>query len=120
MSKVGRPKKYETVGELTDALNEYFENTDESKYTVTGVALTIGSKQLLQDYENREDYKEIVRRAKLLVEHSYELRLIDKAYTGAIFALKNMGWSDHQSIQIDNSDIPFSIAIESRKNSNTE
>ncbi len=96
---VGRPLKYETPDDLKKAINKYFEANEFLQYTVTGLALVIGSKQLLADYEQRDDYKEIVRQARLIVEHSYELALRNTTIpAGVIFALKNFGWSDRMEV----------------------
>lgn len=97
---MGKPLKY-TPESLQEAINTYFKDTDFEDWTVTGLALVVGSKQLLQDYQNRDGYKEIVTHAKLKVENSYELMLRKKSRAGDIFALKNMGWTDRQEINID-------------------
>jgi len=91
---VGRPRKFGSPKQLETTINEYFENTPQNEYSVTGLALVIGSKQLIQDYEKREGYEEIIARAKLLVENSYELSLRKYGRSGDIFALKNFGWKD--------------------------
>lgn len=116
--KVGRPLKYETPDALAKVINEYFENTPLDQYTVTGVALTIGGKQLLQDYEEREDFKDIVLKAKLIVEHSYELSLRKRGRVGDIFALKNMGWKDKQ--EIDQTVIGYAYQLPPKDKSNEE
>jgi hypothetical protein len=58
------------------------------------------SRQSLYDYGNKEDYSYIIKRAKVVIEMSYEQMLLTKASTGAIFALKNMGWVDKQEREI--------------------
>ena len=84
---------------LVEILNEYFETTEESKLTITGLCLALGlDKSTFYDYEKREDYKEIVRQARLIVENSYEISLRENGRTGDIFALKNFGWTDKQEI----------------------
>lgn len=93
----GRPLKFETPKILQEALVKYFENTDPELWTITGVCLAIGSdKQVLRDYGKRKGFKEIVQRAKLMVENSYEIRLRKKGDAGSIFGLKNFGWVDKQ------------------------
>jgi hypothetical protein len=98
---VGRPLKFKTPKALQEVVSKYFEETPHAEWTVTGLALVVGSKQLIQDYEARDGYSEIIKRAKLMVEHSYELALKkNKNSTGAIFALKNMDWKD--KTEVDN------------------
>jgi hypothetical protein len=68
--------------------------------TITGLALYLGfeSRQSFYDYEKRDGYSYIIKRARMRVENAYEHRLDSKNPTGPIFALKNMGWSDKQDI----------------------
>lgn len=84
------------------AYNHYFAQceADEKPYTITGLALALGfeSRQSFYDYEKNPEFSYIVRKARLKVEQGYELRLFSGQPTGAIFALKNMGWKDKQEI----------------------
>ena len=91
----GRPPLFNTPEELQIAVDEYI-NENEGVLTVTGLALYLGfsDRQSLYDYEKREEYSCIIKKARLHVENGYELALRTKAYAGAIFALKNMGWKD--------------------------
>jgi hypothetical protein len=68
--------------------------------TITGLALYLGfeSRQSFYDYEKREGYSYIIKRARMRVENAYEHRLDSKNPTGPIFALKNMGWTDRQEV----------------------
>ena len=90
---MARPLKY-TVEDVQNLIDDYFDNTPKDEYTITGIALLFGSRQLLIDYEKRDEYSDIIRNAKLKVENSYEKALRGKFFAGAIFALKNFGWSD--------------------------
>lgn len=99
--KVGQPLKFETPDALKKVLDAYFKETPFEQWTMTGLALAAGSKKTLQNYQAKPEYTEIVDHARLRVENSYEVSLRTKACTGAIFALKNMGWSDKQEIETD-------------------
>jgi len=95
MSKLGRPLKFQTPDELEAAIEKYLDDTPVDEYTVTGLALAIGtSREVLSNYQDRDDYSEIVKRAKCIVENSYELSLRKHGRSGDIFALKNFGWRD--------------------------
>lgn len=95
LRKVGRPLKIETPEQMKKILNEYFETTEESKLTITGLCLALDlDKSTFYDYEKRDGYKDIVNRARLIVENSYEISLRENGRTGDIFALKNFGWRD--------------------------
>ena len=92
---VGRPLKIETPKQMEDILNEYFSTTEENKITITGICLALNlDKKNFYEYEKREGYEDIVKRARMIVENSYEISLRENGRTGDIFALKNFGWRD--------------------------
>ncbi len=96
----GRPAMYETPDEMQDAIDKYF--IENEIITITGLALWLGfeDRQSLYDYEKKPEFTCIIKRARLRVENSYEMRLItSQSPTGAIFALKNMGWKDKQETE---------------------
>jgi hypothetical protein len=96
----GKPLLFETPDKLARAINDYFQNTEQEEFTITGLCLAMGtSKQVFCDYGEREGYKDIVSHARLIVENSYELTLRRHGRTGDIFALKNFGWADKQVIE---------------------
>lgn len=100
MAKVGKPLMFPAPSDIEAAIEAYFEETPEDEYTVTGLALALGtSRQVLVNYEKREEYRAIVQRAKCRVENSYELSLRKHGRAGDIFALKNFGWKDQQHIK---------------------
>lgn len=99
----GRPRKYKTVEDLQAAIDRYF--TEEDKTTVCGLALYLGfnSRQSFADYcEYGDEFSDTIKKAKFRIECNYEKYLFgdDKKPTGAIFALKNMGWSDKQELDV--------------------
>lgn len=66
-------------------------------YTITGLSFYLGfeSRQSFYDYGNKEAFTYIIKKARLRIEQHYEEILqMDVPQTGAIFALKNMNWSD--------------------------
>ena len=95
MLKIWRPRKWKNPEDLIEVINEYFTKTPLEEVTVTGLCLAIGtSRTVMNDYEEREWFKEIISEAKLLIENSYELSLRKNGRTGDIFALKNFWWKD--------------------------
>jgi hypothetical protein len=64
--------------------------------TFTGLALFLGFNSLLEfeDYEDNGEFASTLRRGRLCIEAVYEKKLHQQSPTGAIFALKNMGWND--------------------------
>lgn len=96
----GRPPIFNNPQELIDSCKKYFDDCDKDneKATVTGLTLALGfsSRSSLDDYEDKGDeFSYIIKRAKLVVENSYELN----GQTIDIFALKNMGWKDKTEIE---------------------
>lgn len=103
--KIGRPLKFDSPEDLELAIERYLNGTPKEEWTVTGLCLEIGtSKQVLNDYGSRGDYKEVVQRAKLHIENAYELSLRANGRSGDIFALKNFGWKDAQAIDHSSTD----------------
>lgn len=125
MPRVGRPPKYKNVKELELLIEAYFRSCWEQKidmfgnpiflkdksgkktdspvmvqkepYTVTGLARAIGmSRQLLIDYEKKDQFLDTIKRAKQMCEEYAERSLyVGKNPTGAIFNLKNnWKWKD--------------------------
>ena len=89
--------------ELSERVEKYLADSkvDSLPLTLTGLAIALGfaSRQSLYDYEKREGYKFIIQRAKLIVEHGYEMQVAKgRGDGGIIFTLKNMGWSDKQEL----------------------
>lgn len=104
----GRPRFYETADDLAVACDEYFTKCFEAEMgpTVTGLALHLGYSRKEQLYQQKRDaeYIWVVDRARLMVEHGYEQLLRSGVNpAGAIFALKNMQWSDKQEVEMSGS-----------------
>ena len=98
---ITKPLKF-TVEEVENMIDTYFNDTPMKQWTVTGLALLFGSRQLLDDYQKRKPYTAMITKAKLMVENKYELMLDSRSTTGAIFALKNFGWVDKTEIESTN------------------
>ena len=97
------PFKFKTPADLAVAIDQYFNACDKDKrpYTVSGLAYTIGtSRQVLIDYQNRDEYEDIVLDAKRRIERYTEECLFTKQNpAGVIFCLKNnYGYKDKQEI----------------------
>ena len=107
--KIGhRPLTVGTPEEFDRLVDEYearcIEQTQESgvhtPLTFSGMARFLGfaDRQSFYDYKKRDAFSCSVKRAQLLIESEYESRLNGHNVAGAIFALKNHGWSDRQEI----------------------
>ena len=109
------PAKYKTPDELQKKVDLYFESGYRKKkmytadwvaYEVPAITITdlaiflwFESRQSIYDYGNKWwDFSYIIKRATLFIEREYEERLSWNSPTGAIFALKNMGWKDKTEV----------------------
>lgn len=132
MSKVGRPLKFKTPGELQVAVDEYFDWCDNriqhvyspkaeavievinpAPYTMSGLARRVGlSRQGLIDYKRRDQFLDAIKAARERVHEDVETRLMEKQATGAIFNLKNnFEWKDqtHTDLTTAGKELPAPI-----------
>jgi len=91
---VGRPLIWKDPFELQCLIDNYFDQT--VRPTLAGLALFLEiDRQTLYNYSERDQFFDILKKAKSRVEATYEERAIyEPNPTGVIFALKNMGWTD--------------------------
>jgi hypothetical protein len=94
---MGRPMIWKSPEELQKLVDDYFQSTE--RWTLSGLAVHIGiCRKTLYNYESKDDFLHIIKKARDKVESIYEERAIyENNPTGVIFALKNMGWSDKLS-----------------------
>jgi len=96
-NKGGRPVKFNNPEEITKAAEAYFKRCkdEEEPITVTGLAIALDTtRETLNQYGKKQEFSDAIKKAKLRVEHYAEIRLFGPNPAGAIFALKNFGWSD--------------------------
>jgi len=69
--------------------------------TLSGLALHLGfdSLQAFESYEKHGRFASIAQRARLRIESEYEKMLHQTPSTGAIFALKSLGWMEKQAVK---------------------
>lgn len=100
----GRPALFESPEELETQIQNYISECQDvhNNATITGLAYYLGfeSRQSFYDYEKHEEFSYIIKRARLYVESNYERLLTGGKPVGAIFALKNMGWTDKRETDI--------------------
>ncbi len=90
----GRPLRFESPEELQTQVDIYFSTTE--RITLAGLALALDiSRATLYNYEEKDEFLDIIKKARERVEAKYEERLLyENNPTGVIFALKNMNWQD--------------------------
>lgn len=108
---------FESAEEVEALVQEYFEKGVKMKTvvlgppnarysielpvpTITGLCLYLGfeSRQSFYEYEQKPEFTYTIKKARLLIETEYEEMLQAGSTSGAIFALKNFGWTDRQEI----------------------
>jgi hypothetical protein len=104
-NKVGRPLKFKSLKDLEDKIADYLENTPKTEWTITGLAIALDTfRSVLCDYEEKDEYSNTIKKAKQMIENSYELDLKKHGRTGTIFALKNFNWKDKIEQELSNPD----------------
>lgn len=113
-----KPPMYDNPEEMSAKIDEYFKtgvktrtvrigkgkdayDVDVQVPTITGLCLYLGfeSRQSFYDYEKKEGFAYTIKRARLMIENVNEENLQIGNTTGAIFALKNMGWKDSSQVE---------------------
>lgn len=97
----GRPPKWTTPEELQKDIDKYFEECKKTgePLTITGLAIALNTyRDVLMDYQEKDEFSNTVKMAKQKIENAYEKRLIQFGRSGDIFALKNFNWTDKQEI----------------------
>lgn len=114
MAKVGRPRTIETPEEFERLADSYFNSLGkDDKATFTGLCLHMGfeSRQSFYAYKKRPEFSYVARKAHLKVEQRYEEKLHSPHVAGAVFVLKNMGWSDRQELNVGGTGEPLEHSI---------
>lgn len=125
----GRPPKYKTPQALQEKVDEYFESCwfekitesedkdtgkietsviryQQRPYTIAGLAYHLDmTTQGVREYQGKDEFSCIIKRAKLKIEMNFEENLSGKNPTGSIFWLKNhAGYKDKTENEITGKD----------------
>ena len=109
--EVGRPPIYKNEEDLQADIEGYFKwcVDNEKMPTMAGLALHI---DVLRDrlYEwEKERFPDTIKKARTQIESMWAQLLATKNATGAIFMLKNFGWSDKQEMEMTGSNIKVTV-----------
>jgi len=102
MSKAGRPLLFQSVDELQEKIDSYFNYCDDvdKPYTISGLAVFLKtSRQTLVNYEAKEQFFDTIKEAKSRCEAFLEEGMLTSKLhaTASIFCAKNnYGWRDKQ------------------------
>ncbi len=120
----GRPRLYATAEELQEKIVEFFDYCNETKMpvTISGLVLYTGfaDRSSFYDYEKNSLFTYTIKRAREAVAMHYEYKLNgDQFPTGAIFALKNLGWKAEEQTESTNKTVTeFYIGDQNNEPSN--
>lgn len=119
----GRPRKYKTPEELDAAIDEYFRDCPDTydvfvggeageitvpAPTITGLALYLGfcDRHSMYAYEELPEFSNSIKRARAIMVRIYEAEArFGRNTAGAIFMLKNFGYSDKQELEVSKKDV---------------
>lgn len=108
-TKIGNTNalKYKNEKELQQGIDAYFEDCDikGKPYTISGLAYSLDiDRRTLLNYEKKDSYFPLIKRAKLRVEQQLEESLYRLGNnSGIIFNLKNnYGWKDQVEVTNNN------------------
>ncbi len=99
-SKTKNPDGSVTETTETYEYKEWVRNPETPSMTGMAIFLGFESRQSLYDYAKKSRFSYIIKRGLLEIEKVYESGLWQDKPIGAIFALKNMGWSDKTETDI--------------------
>ena len=82
--------------------------------TISGLALFLGfnSRGAFDNYEQNGKFANTLKRGRLRIETIYEKKLHQPAPTGALFALKSMGWNEKPESKTIDTEPVKSLKIE--------
>jgi DNA-packaging protein gp3 len=87
---------------------------DPEPPTLAGLMLFLGftSRQLFDSYCTEGEFADVLNRGRLRIEACYEKKLHSQSATGAIFALKSLGWNEKPEITKKDAEIFKTLKIE--------
>ncbi len=97
---MSRPPKYTNPDDMQAGIYEYFKDNDAP--TITGLARALDlTRQGLINYEEKDEFADTVRQAKMQVEEILEKGLYGNV-AGLMFNLKNnFGWKDKTEVGLE-------------------
>lgn len=99
---MSRPRLINSPEEMLERGQAYFDEciAQEKHILVTGLVLALGlsCRDSLIEYGKRPEFSDAVKALKTVCENYAENRVFSNNPTGAIFALKNYGWTDKQEL----------------------
>lgn len=100
---MGNLPTWDDPDKLQTVIDRYFDNPENKvNPTVCGLALELGfdSRSAIYSYKDKPGFESIIKKALMRVENAMEIRCGENGNcAGAIFRLKNHGWSDKSEVE---------------------
>ncbi len=96
-------------------VHRYFDTTDPP-YSFGGLYVYLGiGKTKYHKLAKKDEYKDACDYANAMMQKQYEELLASNKPTGAIFGLKNMGWSDSARVDLNVEGVPVEQLLKGEK-----
>ena len=105
----GRPRK-DADADKKKKIDNYFLQENTTK-TISGIGRYLGYSGALEFITEAKKTGGYLAYALSKVEENYEINLLGKNSTGAIFALKQLGWKDTQSVETESKSVNVQITL---------
>jgi len=107
----GRPPRFKNPKDMEVLIDKYFVDCPDYRQvvnegivtrvpcpTISGMCLYLGfcDRHAMWEYEKKPEFSAAIKKAREKIRGVYEAMLHSSSPTGAIFALKNLGYSDRQ------------------------
>ncbi|MBS1531846.1 MAG: hypothetical protein JSU01_16180 [Bacteroidetes bacterium] len=118
-----KAKPFRSAKQLDELINAYFDslkNNSEEENTESSAPPTFAGLLLFTGFTGREEFDEyaamprysrMLLRANLRISEIYEKKLHESS-TGAVFALKNMGWNERPEIRPADKETDHTLQVE--------
>lgn len=110
----GQPPKWKSPKELQDKVDEYFKYCEdyEKHPTIAGLAYYTGvSRQTIYNYSYKDEFFDIIKKARDYIMMGLEETAIVKGNAGTIFVMKQYGYRDRQEVEANIKASDFTEAL---------
>jgi len=97
-----------------EAIRQKVWDREPEAPTISGLAHYLGfdSREAFNQYEINGAFASTLKRSRLRIEAEYEKKLHQQPSSGAIFALKNLGWQERATTVADDQSAVCELRIE--------
>jgi hypothetical protein len=114
----GRPPIWSSPEQLQNQINLYYEDCKSRNAPLTIAGLAVGmnvDRQTVYNYAKKDEFFDIVKKAREYVLASWEEVAITRGNAGTIFLMKNYGYTDRQEISLSEDKKPELVKDDSQE-----